>query len=59
MNSKERLTSLFAIWIARHDQNQTRPDPDPASYAERCADMLIQLDAETDGHKLFQNPQAT
>lgn len=51
MNPKERLALLFKIWRERATASDTPTTAE--TYGEECAAYLIELDATTDGEKLF------
>lgn len=58
MNAFQRLRQLFAIWAERaaaHPEEFKPTDDDATARAE----YLIELDAETDGEKLWPNTETT
>lgn len=59
MNPKERLILLFQRWaeLAKTEGYTPRAFED-AEYGEDCAAYLIELDAETDGEKLWPTVEA-
>lgn len=59
MNPKKRLALLFQLWAERVKTEGYETRLEDADYGEDCAAYLMQLDAETDGEKLWPNTQTT